>query len=73
MRFSQYLVLLTREPVSFWQKNVIAVVILLQVLVRMWWENVIKCKRIYNFAIGRGLHLLQYKYYNCTDFFGEKK
>lgn len=43
-----------RELVSLWQKNVIAVVILLQVLVRMWWERVIKCKRIYNFAIGRG-------------------
>ena len=42
-----------RELVSLWQKNVIAVVILLQVLVRMWWERVIKCKRIYNFAIGR--------------------
>ena len=42
-----------RELVSLWQKNVIAVIILLQVLVRMWWERVIKCKRIYNFAIGR--------------------
>ena len=62
-----------RELVSLWQKNVIAVVILLQVLVRMWWERVMKCKRIYNFAIGRGLHLLQCKYYNCTNFFGKKK
>ena len=58
MSFSGYRVLLTREPVSFWKKNVIAVVILLQGLVRMWWEQVIKCKRIYNFAIGRGFHLL---------------
>ena len=54
-------------------KNVIAVIILLQVLVRMWWEQVIKCKRIYNFAIGRGFHLLHCKYYNCTDFLVEKK
>ena len=34
-RLSQYCVLLTREPASFWQENVIAVVILLRVLARM--------------------------------------
>ena len=34
-RFSQYWVLLTREPASFWRENVIAVVILLRVLARV--------------------------------------
>ena len=34
-RFSQYLVVLLREPASFWRENVIAVVILLRVLARM--------------------------------------
>ena len=34
-RFSQYRVLLTREPASLWRENVIAVVILLRVLARM--------------------------------------
>ena len=33
-RLSQYCVLLTREPASFWQENVIAVVTLLRVLAR---------------------------------------
>ena len=34
-RFSQYRVLLTREPASFWRENVIAFVIVLRVLARM--------------------------------------
>ena len=34
-RFSQYWVLLTREPASFWRENAVAVVILLRVLARM--------------------------------------
>ena len=41
-----------------WRKNVIAVVILRLVL---WRQQVIKCKKFYHFAIGRGLNLLQYK------------
>ena len=46
-----------REPASFWQENVIAVVILLRVLARMswWWKQVIKCKKFYHFAIWGGL------------------
>ena len=54
--FSQYRVLLTREPASFWRENVIAVVILLRVLARMsqWREQVIKCEKFFHFAIGRG-------------------
>ena len=35
MKFSQYQVVLAHEQVSFWQKNMIAIVILLQVLARM--------------------------------------
>ena len=59
-RLSQYCVLLAREPASFWRENVIAVVILLRVLARMskWREQVTKCKKIYHFAIGRGLNIL---------------
>ena len=62
-RFSQYWVLLTREPASFWRENVIAVVILLRVYRecssgRKRREQVIKCKRFYHFAIERGLNLL---------------
>ena len=36
---------LAHEPASFWQKNMIAVIILLRVLVRMSWQQkqVIKC------------------------------
>ena len=34
-RFSQYQVVHAREPASFWRENVVAVVILLQVLARM--------------------------------------
>ena len=34
-RFSQYLVVLAREPASFWRENVVAVVILRRVLARM--------------------------------------
>ena len=46
-----------REPASFWQENVIAVVILLRVLARMswWWKQVIKCQKFYHFAIWGGL------------------
>ena len=44
MRFSQYYVVLACEPASFWRENVVAVVTLLQVLVRMskWQKQVIK-------------------------------
>ena len=44
-RFSQYLVVLAREPASFWRENVVTVVILLRVLARMSKEQkqVIKC------------------------------
>ena len=34
-RFSQYWVLITREPTSFWRENAVAVVIVLRVLVRI--------------------------------------
>ena len=34
-RFSQYRVLFTRELVSFWRENMMAVLILLRVLARM--------------------------------------
>ena len=49
-RFSQYWVLLRREPASFWRENVVAVVNLLRVLARMskWRKQVIKCKRACN-------------------------
>ena len=59
-RLSQYCVLLTREPASFWRENVIAVVTLLRVLAR----NVVvagtsyQIQEVYHFAIGRGLNLL---------------
>ena len=44
-RFSQYLVVLAREPASFWRENVVTVVILLRVLARMskGQKQVIKC------------------------------
>ena len=40
-RFSQYLVMLAREPASFWRENVVAIVILLRVLATMskWREQ----------------------------------
>ena len=52
--FRFYCVLRTREPGSFWRENVIAVVTLPPGLARMsWWqEKVIKCKKLFDFAIG---------------------
>ena len=35
-RFSQYLVVLVHEPASFWQGNMLAVIILPQFLARIW-------------------------------------
>lgn len=49
-----------RAPASFWRLNVIAVVILVRVLARIW-KNVIKCYKFHHFVIGRGLKLRQYK------------
>ena len=62
-----------REPASFWRENVIAVVIVLKVLARMsyWRPQVFKCKKVYHFAIGRGLNLFSIN--NRTKFLGEKK
>ena len=50
----------------------LAVVILLRVLARMsqWQEQVIKCKKFYLFAVGRGLNL-SFNINNRTNFFGE--
>ena len=51
-RFSQYQVLLTGEPVSFWQENMIAIVILLE------FSGGNKLSNVRSFiisAIGRGL------------------
>jgi len=59
-----------REPASFWRENMIAVVILLRVLARMWRKQVIKCKNFYHFAIGRGLNLFSIN--NRANVFGEK-
>ena len=55
-RFSQYKVLLTHEPASFWRENMVAVVTMRRVLARMskWREQVIKCEKFYHFAMGRG-------------------
>ena len=52
--FRFYCVLRTREPGSFWREYVIAVVTLPPGLARMsWWqEKVIKCKKLFDFAIG---------------------
>ena len=63
--FSQYQIVLTCEPASFWRENVVAVDILLPTSRS---ENVVVAETSYQllevffhyyFAIGRGLNLLQ--------------
>ena len=61
-----------RKPVSFWQKNMIAAIVIpLQVLARMskLLEKVIKCEKFYHFAMGEGL--TSFGINNRTNFFGE--
>ena len=66
----EYQVVHAREPTSVWRENVIAVVILLRVIARMsWWrEQVIKCKKFYHFAIGKGLNLLHYESESASNY-----
>ena len=67
--------MLAREPASFWQENVIVVVILLQVFARMsWWrKRAIKCLSFCDFATGRGLNLRLSITDNSANFSGAKK
>ena len=48
-RFSQYRVLLVREPASFWRENVVAFVTQLRVLVRMSTETSYKVLEVLSF------------------------
>ena len=72
-RFSQYQVVRARESASFWRENVIAVVILLQVwfqrdLLSWWRTQVIKCKKFYHSAIGKGLKIESIRKLGNFDF-----
>ena len=60
-RFSQYQVVLLREPTSFWRENVLAGVILLRVVARIFQQGkqVIKFYKFNHFVTGKELNLLQ--------------
>ena len=65
--------MLAREAASFWRENVIAAVILVQVLARISQrrEQVIKVRRFIILLSGEGL--TSFRINNRTNFFGEKK
>ena len=65
--------MLAREAASFWRENVIAAVILVQVLARISQrrEQVIKERRFIILLSGEGL--TSFRINNRTNFFGEKK
>ena len=67
--FRFYCVLRTREPGSFWREYVIAVVTLPPGLARMsWWqEKVIKCKKLFDFAIG-SFSINKWSFPGCLSF-----
>ena len=67
--------MLAREPASFWQENVIVVVILLRVFARMsWWrKRAIKCLSFCDFATGRELNLRLSITDNSANVSGAKK
>ena len=57
-RFSQYLVMVVHDPASFWQENMIAIIILPQFLARIYGRGGNKSSNVRRFIIlpsGEGL------------------